>query len=174
MGFSRQEYWSGVPLPSPSALPKSPLKMQVIEVPFRPIELEWTGAQESVLISLSGACSSWRTQNHLFKLYLYHRASSAQLLNCVQFSVTPWTVACQALLSMGFPRQEYWSRLPFLPPGDLPDPGIKPAPPGGSVVKNLPATLETCRRCRFDPWVRKISWRRKWQPTPVFLPGKCY
>ena len=123
MGFSRQEYWSGVPLPSPSALPKSPLKMQVIEVPFRPIELEWTGAQESVLISLSGACSSWRTQNHLFKLYLYHRASSAQLLNCVQFSVTPWTVACQALLSKGFPRQEYWSRLPFLPPGDLPDPG---------------------------------------------------
>ena len=142
MGFSRQEYWSGVPLPSPSALPKSPLKMQVIEVPFRPIELEWTGAQESVLISLSGACSSWRTQNHLFKLYLYHRASSAQLLNCVQFSVTPWTVACQALLSKGFPRQEYWSRLPFLPPGDLPDPGIKPAPPGGSVVKNPPPMLE--------------------------------
>ena len=29
-----------------------------------------------------------------------------------------------------------------------------------------------CRRCRFDPWVGKISWRRKWQPTPVFLPGK--
>ena len=29
-----------------------------------------------------------------------------------------------------------------------------------------------CRRCRFNPWVRKIHWRRKWQPTPVFLPGK--
>ena len=29
-----------------------------------------------------------------------------------------------------------------------------------------------CRRCRFDPWSRKILWRRKWQPTPVFLPGK--
>ena len=29
-----------------------------------------------------------------------------------------------------------------------------------------------CRRQRFDPWVRKISWRRKWQPTPVYLPGK--
>ena len=29
-----------------------------------------------------------------------------------------------------------------------------------------------CRRCRFDPWVKKILWRRKWQPTPVFLPGK--
>ena len=54
MGFSRQEYWSREPLPSPLALPKSPLKMQVIEVPFRPIELGWASAQESVLISLSG------------------------------------------------------------------------------------------------------------------------
>ena len=31
-----------------------------------------------------------------------------------------------------------------------------------------------CRRCRFDPWVGKHSWRRKWQPTPVFLPGKSH
>ena len=39
---------------------------------------------------------------------------------------TPWTVACQAPLSMGFSRQEYWSGLPFPSPGDLPNPGIKP------------------------------------------------
>ena len=42
---------------------------------------------------------------------------------------TPWTVACQAPLSMGFSRQEYWSELPFLSPGYLPDPGIKPMSP---------------------------------------------
>ena len=50
----------------------------------------------------------------------------------VSDSTTPWTVACQAPLSIGFPRQEYWSGLPFPSPGDLPDPGIKPeslAPP---------------------------------------------
>ena len=41
--------------------------------------------------------------------------------------VTPWTIACQAPLSMGFSRQEYWSGLPFPSPGDLPDSGIKPA-----------------------------------------------
>ena len=40
--------------------------------------------------------------------------------------MTPWTVACQASLFMGFPRQEYWSGLPFPLPGDLPDPGVKP------------------------------------------------
>ena len=39
--------------------------------------------------------------------------------------VTPWTVACLAPLSMGFPRQEYWSGLLLPSPGDLPDPGIK-------------------------------------------------
>ena len=44
-------------------------------------------------------------------------------------SVTPWTVACQASLSVGFPRQEYWSGLPFPPPGNLPDPGIEPVSP---------------------------------------------
>ena len=51
------------------------------------------------------------------------------LLSCssqVQLFVTPWTVAHQAPLSMGFSRQEYWSGLPCPPPGDLPSPGIKP------------------------------------------------
>jgi len=40
---------------------------------------------------------------------------------------TPWTVACQAPLPVGFSRQEYWSGLPFPSPGDLPNPGIKPS-----------------------------------------------
>jgi len=31
-----------------------------------------------------------------------------------------------------------------------------------------------CRRCQFDPWVGKIPWRKKWQPTPVFLPGESH
>ena len=44
--------------------------------------------------------------------------------------------------------------------------------PGGSVVKNLSANAGRHRGCRFAPQVRKIPWRRKWQPTSVFLPGK--
>ena len=47
--------------------------------------------------------------------------------SCVQLCVTPWTVAHQAPLSMGFSRQEHWSGLPFPLPGDLPNPGIEPA-----------------------------------------------
>ena len=50
------------------------------------------------------------------------------VLSHVQLFVTPWTVACQAPLSMRFSWQEYWSWLPFPIPGNLPDPGIEPAP----------------------------------------------
>ena len=47
-------------------------------------------------------------------------------LSCVRLFATPWTIAYQTPPSMGFSRQEYWSGLPFPPPGDLPNPGIEP------------------------------------------------
>jgi len=50
-------------------------------------------------------------------------------LSPVRFFVTPWTVAYQALSSMGFSRQEHWSGLPFPSPEALPDPGIEPRSP---------------------------------------------
>ena len=52
--------------------------------------------------------------------------------------MTPGTVACEAPPSMGFPRWEYWSGLPFSSPGDLPDPGIKPGSPA-LQVDSLPS-----------------------------------
>ena len=50
---------------------------------------------------------------------------------------TAWTVACQAALSMKFSRQEYWCELPFLSPGDLPDPEFEPTSPA-LQVNSLP------------------------------------
>ena len=61
----------------------------------------------------------------------------AQSLSCVQLFATPWTVAHQAPLSLGFSRQEYWSGSPFPSPGDLPDPGIKP----GSLALHVDSLL---------------------------------
>ena len=52
-----------------------------------------------------------------------------QSLTGIQLFVTPWTVTCQAPLSMEFSRQEYWSGLPYSFPGDLPHPGIEPGSP---------------------------------------------
>ena len=69
----------------------------------------------------------------------------------------PWTVACQASLSMEFTRQEYWSGLPF-------------PSPNSSVGKKI---CLQCRRPQFNSWVRKIRWRRDRLPTPVFLDFPC-
>ena len=97
LGFSKQEYWSGLPFPSP-------------------------------------LCESEKLK--------------VKLLSHVRLFATPWTAAYQAPPSIGFSRQEYWSGLP------LPSP--------------------QCRRPGFNSWVGKIPWRRKWQPTPVLLPGKSH
>ena len=59
--------------------------------------------------------------------------SEVKSLSRVRLFVTPWTVAYQAPPSLGFSRQEYWSGLPFLSPGDLPDPGIESSSPALQV-----------------------------------------
>ena len=68
---------------------------------------------------------------HTF-LYMLHTLCTpwfCVLLTRVQLFATPGSVARQAPLSMEFPRQEYWSWLPFPSPGDLPDPGMEPRSP---------------------------------------------
>ena len=57
-----------------------------------------------------------------------------QSLSCIRLFATPWTVALQAPLSVGFSRQENWSGLPFPSPGDLHNPGIKPGSPALQAV----------------------------------------
>ena len=63
---------------------------------------------------------------YLVRILLPICLCAAYLLSCVQLFAIPWTVACQAPLSMLFSRQEYWSGLTCPPPGDHPDPGIEP------------------------------------------------
>ena len=60
----------------------------------------------------------------LYPLYAMDYNYSVHLLSCVRLFAILWTIACQAPLSMGFPRQEYWSGLPFPSPRGLPDLGI--------------------------------------------------
>ena len=63
------------------------------------------------------------------------------MLSCVQIIVTPGTEAHQAPLSMGFPRQEYWSGLLSPPPGDFPDPGIELASPVSPTLQAVSLLL---------------------------------
>ena len=65
------------------------------------------------------------------------------MLSHVRLFATPWTAAHQAPLSMGFPRQEYWSGLPFPSPEDLPDPGIEPTSPAPPTLAGRFFTIST-------------------------------
>ena len=87
--------------------------------------------------------------NHIASVWNpFLRLPVTYLLNACVFShiqliVTSWTLARQAPLSMWFSRQEYWSGLPFPPPGDLPDPGIEPKSPVSPALQlaSLPTDL---------------------------------
>ena len=89
------------------------------------------------------------------------------VLSHVQLFASPWTVACQAPLSIEFSRQEYWSWLPFPPPGDHPFPGIEPTPLESPVLINkcilyqlyhLASPLYRILASReVRPWVLKAS-----------------
>ena len=140
-----------------------------------------------------------RASTPVIQTSLYQHWSEVNSLSRVQLFVTLWTVAYQAPQSMEFFRQEYWSELPFPSPGDLPDPGIEPRSPAlqADVLPSEPPgkltrteyhckvsrwhsgkePISQCKRHKrlgFHPWVGKISWRRKWLPSPVLLLGKSY
>ena len=78
---------------------------------------------EGILLSELRQTDEYHMSSHIWKKV------KVKSLNCDWHFATPWTVAYQAPLSMGFSRQEYWSGLPFPSLGDLPNPGIEPRSP---------------------------------------------
>ena len=100
MGFSKQEYWSGLPFPSPGDLPNPGIELGSSALQADSLTPEVPGSEVEV-----------------------------KSLSRVRLFATPWTIAHQAPPSMEFSRQRYWGGLPFPSPGDLPDPGIEPGSP---------------------------------------------
>ena len=146
-------------------------------------------AQIGVFMTPPGAGNSWnnlqtvsgRNMNYLciFTLYLFKtellRLDRNRPLfhegNCVKVLVTqlcstlpPWTVTCQAPLSMEFSRQEYLSRLPFPPPRDLPDPEIKPAILQVSHIAGRFFTIWATGKAFLIPYWPFLNqgWRNVW------------
>ena len=73
----------------------------------------------------------------------------AQLFSHVRLFVTLWSIVLQTPLSMGFSSQQYWSRLPFPPPGDLPDRGIEPVSPWSPALTGRFFTTEPPGKPKF-------------------------
>ena len=120
IGFSTQEYWSGLPCPPPGDLlhpriePMSPMSPALARGFF----ITSTKARQKLLIIRKKI------------IYIYYITQKghccfSRLVMSDSFA-TPWTIAHQASLSMGFPKQEYWNGLPFPSPWALPDPGTEP------------------------------------------------
>ena len=128
LGRSRLRVWTPIPDAVRSVVPRS--SPAVAQGPVS----EDRGGCVPVAPALLGCAVPSRTRTH------FHVVELALLFSRSVVSdsfVTPWTVARQAPLSMGFSRQEYWSGLPFPYPGDFPDPGIEPTS-SASQADSLP------------------------------------
>ena len=109
---------------------------------WSPAYLIRTGGFVPKLKALVSATSVLMQASHLHQ-WLCMRAQS---LSCLWLFVTPWTVACQAPLSVEFSRQEYWRGLPFPILGDLSCPGIKLASPVSPALASGFFTIEPPRK----------------------------
>ena len=131
MGFSRQGYWSGLPCPSPGDLPIPGIKPKSLRSP---------ALADRFFITRATWEAEWAFS-----------ACEQSCFSRVRLFATPWTVASQVLLSMGFSRQGYWSGLlcPF--PGDLPEPVslVSPDWQAGSLPRGPPGL----------PWLGSQRWK---------------
>ena len=115
------------------------------------------------------------------------KSKKVKLLSCVRFFVTPWTVACQVPLSMGFHRQEYWNGVPFPSPGNHPNPGIKHSSPEfqADSLPSEPRGKRNCYQTKLGStcpcsvksiywqwvqgaWVQVASVQKAWTPPKAF------
>ena len=133
LGFSGQEHWSGLPLPSPMHESEK-WKVKLLSHGWL-FATPWTAAyQAPPSMGFSAQCC---------------------VLNSVQIFCDPH-VACQARLAMEFSRQDYWSRLLFPTPGDLPKPGIKPTSLPFTALADIFFTTWSPGKLRSHrPWATK-------------------
>ena len=199
MGFPRQEYWRGLPCPSPGDLnprikPTSPAwQAEPLGKPIETLKTPWSCQQPYPFETLQK--KECRTFTALIIITFPSLTICAQWFGPVWPFVATWTVAWQAPLLMELSRQEYWSGVPFRTPGDLPDPGIEPVsvasptlagwfftllPPEKPDLYNLSLFTRGwwAQVLRFSPTVFPFCLAKKWSHSfllhnsvPIFLFG---
>ena len=124
--------------------------------------------RKQILMHCCGIRGNSMEASQKIKKYNYRNAC---VLSHVWFFATPWTAACQSPVSTGFFQQEYWSGLPSPPPGDLPNPEIKPVSPTSPALQADCLLLSPRGSIRITIWpensacgdvvkaVKSLSWR---------------
>ena len=146
MGFPREESWSALPFPSPGDIPNS--------------GIELVSPAVQAVCTTGGFFTDWYTREALNKLC----CAVPSHFSHVQLFKPPQAVAHQAPPCTGFSRQEYWSGLPYSPPGDLPDPGIKTASLISAALAGVffstSATWEAFNKMYSGKYNLKKCWSR--------------
>ena len=150
MGFSRCKYSSGLPCPSPGDLPNPGIKPISIASP-----------------AFTGRFFTTRATWEVLSLPVYLVYFSSML--CHESYTPLWNTTHQPQVPG---KKVVEGSISGLKLSDLCLGFITYWLPRWHNGKESACQCRTCKRCRFNPWVGKIPWRRKWQPTPVFFPGK--
>ena len=123
--------------------------------------LNWVGKKVHLLTAKVGWYDDAVTESSLVsQLYVWCAVCSSCLVVSDCF-MTPWTVACQAPLSIEFSRQEYWIGLPFPAPGDHPNPAFQPLSPASLAFQ----VDFYCLSHQGSPGNRGGSWQRWWNQS---------
>ena len=142
MEFSRQEYWSGLPWPPPGDLPNPGIEPSSLVSPALPGRFFTTSAPWEALMNDVHVC--------------VRMCRCVCALIHVQLFATPWTIARQAPMSMGFLRHEYQSEFLFPSPVDLPDPGIRPASfSSPALAGRFFTTVPSGKPLEWEGWISK-------------------
>ena len=138
MGNWGSERWSHLPESTQLVRAELGLKLKVVWL----FLLYWFSRWSNQLSSLykrgqrGTVVLKWEKMRNSYQdLYTRACACVCSVTSVVSDSATPWTVAHQAPLSMGFSRQEHWTGLPWPPPENLPDPGIEPKSPASPALQ---------------------------------------
>ena len=199
MGFPRQEYWSGLPLPSPEDFrdpgfePTSPALVgrfctaEPLGKPFLPLQsINWRRQCGKLCVMISSKLSAiYQHTSLVAQMGMGKRLPTTQ-------ETWAWSLGWEDALEKAMaptpvllPGRSHGQRsLVGYSPWGRKEPTRHDwvtsfslhmnswASQVALVVKNPPVRAGGRKRHGFDPWVKKIPWRRKWQPVPVFLPGE--
>ena len=158
MEFSRQEYWSGLPFPSPGDLPNPGIE------PGSPAL-----AGGFFTIWATKLLQIWRNWN-IFCLERQMAISNFVLFFFFLTFLHVWPLSIPYITDNLFYLMAYVPTISHVIAIITSSLFVIQA----TLVAHQERTCLQCRRCGLNPWVRKIPWRKKWQLTPVFMPGKSY